>query len=567
MATTVSDAAELQAAVDSAGPGSEIVAGGGTYGMSSRWVVRSGGESGNPLVIRAAEGERPQIQFAADGSNDSDSGVQFRSPYVVFRGFEVSGSGWKGVNTEGNAHDVVLEGLRVHNSHLWGIMNNGRDDVVFRNCDSYDNMGGDGDNSDGINMTGPAQNGLIEGCRSWNNGDDGFDFWVSDDHTVRNCMAWNNGRGSGGDGNGFKLGGGSGSGGHLVHNCVSFANRNRGFDWNVADREMEVYNCTSINDATAFRFLHGDRHILKNNVAVGGAVRTGSEVVEEANSWNLGLSDSDIEFVSLDPTSGDFAKPIEDSPLIGAGVDVGLAYAGDAPDLGAFEYQGSSSSGEGRLPVDGAVTLPVADADHDSESVVQSEHDGYTGDGYVNFIPRSGGYVRWPLAVATAGDFEYEIRYANGGSSDRTVTLSAGDSKQQVTFPRTGDWTAWSTVTGSVTLPDGDVTLSLETIGQDGGNVDYLALSPVENDGGDGGDGSTNGTANHGYAIPDQGQDNWHVPLNDNFRAIDRDVPIVDAEGNMAEYAPRERTLYVALDSGSVYVGDGSAWNQLGRLD
>jgi hypothetical protein len=41
----------------------------------------------------------------------------------------------------------------------------------------------------------------------------------------------------------------------------------------------------------------------------------------------------------VDPDNGDY-RLREGSPAIDAGVDVGLPYLGDAPDIGAFEHQG-----------------------------------------------------------------------------------------------------------------------------------------------------------------------------------------------------------------------------------
>jgi len=216
----------------------------------------------NPLVIRAADGETPHIRFDTTGD---DSGVQFREPYVLFKGFEVSESSWKGVNTDGNAHDVVFEDLDVHDCYIWGVMNNGQDNVVYRNCDSHHHLG-NVNNADGFNMTGPAENGLIEGCRAWACGDDGFDTWVSENHTIRNCVAWDCGREGGGTGDGFKLGGDGSGGGNLVYNCVAFDNMRRGFDWNTTNNPNEVYNCTAFNNPLNYRFRDVE-HQLRNNIS------------------------------------------------------------------------------------------------------------------------------------------------------------------------------------------------------------------------------------------------------------------------------------------------------------
>ncbi|PSQ05588.1 hypothetical protein BRC97_09030 [Halobacteriales archaeon QS_6_71_20] len=441
MVTTVTNAGELKDAVANAGPGDEIVARGGTYEMSGRWNIDSRGEEGNRILVRAANGENPHIQFAAGlNSPTDDSGIKVVEPYVTIRGFEISDSGYKGIFAGSNGHDVTFENLNVHHNNVWGIMNNGNDNVTFRNCDSHDNMDpqNEGQNADGINMTGPAKNGLIEGCRSWNNGDDGYDLWVSENHTVRYCWSWNNGQGANGNGNGFKLGSSNTGvgGGHLVHHCVSYGNHvdndsyspGSGFWWNGEDDNViEVYNCTAWDNGVNFAF-QDIAHVLKNNISFEGPVDTSEAVVEEANTWNLGISDP--RFRSTDPSSDDFLRPEQASPCIDTGVDVGLDYNGGAPDLGAFE---------------------------------------------------------------------------TSSTDDSTATRSE---------------------------PAGD--------GQ---------------------------TANHGYVIPEESAKDWHVPVNENFRSIDADVPIVDQDGVKGEYTPTERALYVALDTGAVYVGDGSQWDQIGSLN
>lgn len=562
MTTTVSTTSELKEAVANAGAGSEIIARGGTYEMSSRWTITSGGASDNPLTIRAAEGEEPQIRFAAGGRQKRDSGIQFRSPYVTFRGFEIAGSGWKGVNTDGNAHDVIFEDLEVHGGNLWGVMNNGCDNVVFRNCDSYDNFDpqNGGDNSDGFNMTGPAQNGLIEGCRAWNNGDDGYDMWVSENHTIRNCWAWENGRGDSGDGNGFKLGGGPNrGGGHLVHHCVAYNNGYRGFDWNTTDRQLEVYNCTASDNQINYRFNESGPYTLRNNISNNGRVVLDSGVDDQYNSWNLDIEDPG--FLSTDPSSDEFLHLSSSSPCTNAGVDVGLSFDGDAPSLGAFESVSQSEKTGSRTTLDGEITLAAADATTDS--LFQTEHSGFTNEGYVNFVEESGSIATWEIEVPEPGQYDLEIRYANGGDLDRTANITYAGTQHQVTFPQTGGWTEWSTITDSLQFPSGPIDLTVETTGQDAGNIDRITLWPVEETDGNKESGDT---PNHGYATPEPGQEDWHVPLNENFEAIDRGVPVVDEDGAKDQYDPAERTVYIAMDTGVVYVGNGSQWNQLGRL-
>ena len=68
-------------------------------------------------------------------------------------------------------------------------------------------------------------------------------------------------------------------------------------------------------------------------------------------------------------------------------------------------------------------------------------------------------------------------------------------------------------------------------------------------------------TPNHKYNVPNQGQQDWHVPLNDNFEAFEVDIELRDEEANLGDYTPTDGAKFLATDTGVVYVGDGNDWN------
>jgi len=105
-----------------------------------------------------------------------------------------------------------------------------------------------------------------------------------------------------------------------------------------------------------------------------------------------------------------------------------------------------------------------------------SNHDGYQGDGYVNFRDTDS-YVRWNVESPARADYDMTIRYALG-KNDRTGRLTVDDTQQDVTAKSTGAWTSWETITKRVTLPAGISTLTVEAIGEDFGNVDAVYLTP-----------------------------------------------------------------------------------------
>lgn len=67
-------------------------------------------------------------------------------------------------------------------------------------------------------------------------------------------------------------------------------------------------------------------------------------------------------------------------------------------------------------------------------------------------------------------------------------------------------------------------------------------------------------TENHGYNQPQQGSNDWHAPLNENFAFIDTDIEIRDQETARSDYVPKNGAKFFSTDTGAIYVGDGSSW-------
>jgi len=68
------------------------------------------------------------------------------------------------------------------------------------------------------------------------------------------------------------------------------------------------------------------------------------------------------------------------------------------------------------------------------------------------------------------------------------------------------------------------------------------------------------------YNTPAEGTLDWHVPLNENFEKLDSHVELRDAESNLSQYDPKTGSKFLATDTGTVYIGDGSNWNRVGTL-
>ncbi|UPV76663.1 hypothetical protein M0R89_19215 (plasmid) [Halorussus limi] len=70
-------------------------------------------------------------------------------------------------------------------------------------------------------------------------------------------------------------------------------------------------------------------------------------------------------------------------------------------------------------------------------------------------------------------------------------------------------------------------------------------------------------TDNHEYQTPSKGANDWHIPINKNFAALDADVEIRDAAQNRSQYKPKQGAKFLATDSGERFIGDGSQWTKL----
>ena len=68
------------------------------------------------------------------------------------------------------------------------------------------------------------------------------------------------------------------------------------------------------------------------------------------------------------------------------------------------------------------------------------------------------------------------------------------------------------------------------------------------------------------YNTPQKGTEDWHQPLNENFEALSIDVEIRDTDANRSDHEPTDGAKYLAVDTGDVYLGDGSEWQSIGTI-
>jgi len=384
--------ASVAAAVDRVRPGDTILLHDGVFPCRQTILLSGSGTADQPLRLQAAPGAKPVLEFAGVTAADekqraASRGLFLTGDHWMLGGLEIRHAADNGLKIEGS-HNRVERCVFHHNGDSGlqiGLAKKSKNDGTLAahntvvNCDSYRNFDArtKGENADGFACKlFPGPGNSFVGCRAWENADDGWDlFMTTFPVTLEACWAWHNGdpglfevEGSyQGDGNGFKLGGQDKPASHLVRRCVAFDHpfgSGNGFEDNNNTAPITLQHCTAWGNRTNFQFKKA-AHVLENCVSFAptrskSGVEFDADVVCRGNSWKpdpnpkkKGKYVSTLtadEFTGLDaalaaaersadgslPAAG-FATPRRGGAVIDAGGDLGLPFAGSAPDLGAVE--------------------------------------------------------------------------------------------------------------------------------------------------------------------------------------------------------------------------------------
>ncbi len=111
-----------------------------------------------------------------------------------------------------------------------------------------------------------------------------------------------------------------------------------------------------------------------------------------------------------------------------------------------------------------------------SQCIVESNHTGFTGTGFVNCDNVTGSSIEWTVTSEEGGATNLHVRYANGTTAARPASIAVNGSVVATpSFAATGAWTNWSSVTVQATLNAGANTVRLTGTTSDGpANIDSL---------------------------------------------------------------------------------------------
>ena len=375
---TITAPTTLAMAITEALPGDTIYMRGGTYNYSATITIATGnnGTASANKKILAFPGEVPVLNWAAQATADANRGLQLFGNFWYLKGLTIERAGDNGLFIGGNNNTVELcltqfnrdSGLQISrsSSSLTNISQWPANNLVL-NCTSHDNADATAENADGFACkltSGPGN--VFRGCISHHNSDDGWDLFAKTDTgaigpvLIENCIAYNNGTlsngttSANGDKNGFKLGGSGVAVQHTIRRCIAFNNGHHGFTDNNNPGPITVTNNTSFNNTNSgFNFRSGGNSVFTNNASLnaGSSDATFSTLTGTTNLfWVSGASNNNggakvisaADFQTLTPPAsfarnadgsinlGTFAKLVSGSDLVNGGTPSGT-------DIGAVE--------------------------------------------------------------------------------------------------------------------------------------------------------------------------------------------------------------------------------------
>ena len=315
-------------------PGQTIVLMEGTYYLDKTVKIERGvnGTADLPIQMVAdpEASSRPVLDF-----QQMCAGMVLAGDYWYFQGFDVTNSADKQKGIQLSGKHCTMDNINTYHNGNTGLqisryLTTDEYDMwpaydLILNCTSYGNADAGFEDADGFAAKLTVGDGIVfDGCISYNNADDGWDLFAKVQTgsigavTIKNSVAFGNGYledGTvAGNGNGFKLGGDSMSGKHVLENCVSFDNKAKGIDSNSCP-DIIVKNCTTFNNESYNIALY--TNTAKNtDFATNGVISYRTQNLDQVEQFKL-LGTQDKKKVDNDTNyfwlyDGDAAKNSKD---------------------------------------------------------------------------------------------------------------------------------------------------------------------------------------------------------------------------------------------------------------
>ncbi len=243
------------------------------YGAPIVIAESNSGAEGAYKTISSINGGTVTIDFSGMAELGSNRGIVLDGSYWHFYDIDICNAGDNGMLLSGDNN--IIELCQFYANHDSGLQisryNTSADTIdlwpsnnLILNCTAFDNKDeATCENADGFAAKLTCGEGnVFDGCISYCNSDDGWDLYAKPATgstgvvTIKNCVAFGNGKLTNGEGsangdmNGFKLGGSNKQcpTPHVVTNCIAFNNGATGFTDNGNGGAVTLTNCTSVNN-------------------------------------------------------------------------------------------------------------------------------------------------------------------------------------------------------------------------------------------------------------------------------------------------------------------------------
>ncbi|MET4157022.1 right-handed parallel beta-helix repeat-containing protein [Agromyces sp. PvR057] len=309
---TTASPLDLPTAVAFAQAGQQIVLEGGTYALPRRVVAERGrdGTAEAPITLMSEPGARAVL----DLSGSPDGGLVLRGDWWHVYDLEITGSADKKKPMLIQGHHNVVERVESHHNMDTGIQISGSEaeppalwptDNLVVSSVSHDNADLGGNDADGFAAKlSVGEGNVFRSNIAYNNIDDGWDLYAKSTTgpigtvIVEDSVAYDNGWLQAdpsriGEGNGFKLGGESMPGDHLLRNSVSFGNLATGVTSNSGP-DIRLDRVTSVGNDRGVR--------LETNAAATDYRAAGVLSWQSPQTDVLALKQADTSLLA-DPTN------------------------------------------------------------------------------------------------------------------------------------------------------------------------------------------------------------------------------------------------------------------------
>jgi Fungal chitosanase of glycosyl hydrolase group 75/Carbohydrate binding module (family 35) len=223
-------------------------------------------------------------------------------------------------------------------------------------------------------------------------------------------------------------------------------------------------NAASAGSASlSIRFANGSTASRPMDISVNGTVVAAGVSFGVTGSWDTWSTKT------LTATLNAGANTVQATATGSAG----------GPNVDFLEFDQSSSGGIVDYQAENATI---------SQGVVEANHLGFTGTGFVNYNNVVGSFVEWTVNAGTAGMVNFEIRYSNASGANRPMNIMVNGATvaSNLAFSPTANWDTWSNSRFSANLNAGSNKVrATATLSTGGPNVDRLR-SGVDDGGGGG---------------------------------------------------------------------------------